>query len=217
MFINARACFCWFDAQSWGLYLVWDEILTHGQCHLNGVGLVRDGDRVHLKLVFAVDVVGLGHRVLEHLFVALLAQHGADVDDLGLAAAPCTWAGHEESKENQTHVCPSRDPRGSASCHAAGPSMRQLNRPGLLMKNLLSTGMRSHWSYLFRYVCVFSVSFWWSVNAVLKTSWKIRVLEWWRSCWYFPQRFIHSFYKQTRIKQIKNIYDWEKSALVNSL
>lgn len=106
------------------LYLVRDEILTHGQCHLNGVGFVSDGDRVHLELVFAVDVVGLGHRVLEHLFIALLAQHGADVHDLGLAAAPCARAGHQEGEENQTHVCLPLDLRGSASCHAQARSMR---------------------------------------------------------------------------------------------
>lgn len=98
-------------------YLVGDEILTHGQCHLNGVGFVRDGDGVHLELVFAVDVVGLGHGVLEHLFVALLTQHGADVHDLGLAAAPRARAGHEEGEKNQTHVCVFAS--GAAADHSA--------------------------------------------------------------------------------------------------
>lgn len=67
-------------------HLVGDQVLADGQRHLNGVGFVCDGDGVHLELVLAVESVGLTHRLLEHLLVALLTQDGADVDQAGLAA-----------------------------------------------------------------------------------------------------------------------------------
>lgn len=56
-----------------GTYLAGDEVLADGQCHLNSVGFVRDGDGVEFKPVSAVHHAGLVHRILKHLLVALLA------------------------------------------------------------------------------------------------------------------------------------------------
>lgn len=70
---------CYMLGQNEPPHLVGDQVLADGQGHLDGVGLVRDGDGVHLELVFAVQSVGLAHRLLKHLLVALLAQHGPDV------------------------------------------------------------------------------------------------------------------------------------------
>lgn len=68
-------------------HLVGDEVLTHGQRHLDGIGLVCDRDGVHLELLSAVQSIGLAHRLLEYLLIAFLAQHGADVHQPWLATA----------------------------------------------------------------------------------------------------------------------------------
>lgn len=70
-----------------GAHLVGDEVLADGEGHLDGVGLVRDGDGVHLELVLPVQSVGLTHRLLEHLLISLLTQHGAHIHQPRLAAA----------------------------------------------------------------------------------------------------------------------------------
>lgn len=87
-------------------YLVRDEVLTNGQCHLDGIWLMSDWNSVHLELIFAVYVVGLGDGVFEHLFVSLLAQDSPDVHSLRFASASRTGARNEESEENQTHFAP---------------------------------------------------------------------------------------------------------------
>lgn len=77
-------------------HLVGDQVLADGQRHLDGVGFVRDRDGVHLELVFAVQSVGLAHRLLKHLLVALLAQHGPDVHQPRFTAA----AGHRAALQH---------------------------------------------------------------------------------------------------------------------
>lgn len=77
-------------------HLIGDEVLTDGQSHLDGVGFVCDGDGVHLELFLAIQRVGLAHRLLEHLLVAFLTQHGADVHQTRLAAA----AGHRTALQH---------------------------------------------------------------------------------------------------------------------
>lgn len=80
-------------------HLVGDQVLAHRQGHLDGVGLVRDGDGVHLELVLPVQSVGLAHRLLKHLFIALLTQHGADVDQPRFAAAASHRAALQHGEE----------------------------------------------------------------------------------------------------------------------
>lgn len=84
-------------------YLVRDEILTHGECHLDGVWLMGDWNSVHLELIFAVYIVGLSDSVFEHLFISLLAQNSPDIHSLGFASASRTGARDEEGEQNQTH------------------------------------------------------------------------------------------------------------------
>lgn len=80
-------------------HLIGDEVFTDRQRHLDGVGFVRDGDGVHLELLLSVQSVGLAHCVLEHLLVALLAQHGADVHQPWLAAATGDRAALQDGEE----------------------------------------------------------------------------------------------------------------------
>lgn len=58
-----------------------------------------DGDAVHPELVLPVERVGRGHRLLEDLLVALLAQHGADVHQARLAAAERQRAALQHGEE----------------------------------------------------------------------------------------------------------------------
>jgi len=80
-------------------HLVGDEVLADGQGHLDGVGLVRDGDSVEPELVLPIQRVGLAHRLLEHLLIALLTQHGANVHQPGLAAATGHGAALQRGEE----------------------------------------------------------------------------------------------------------------------
>ena len=80
-------------------HLVGDEVLADRQSHLDGVGFVCDRDGVHLELVFPVQVVGLRHRLLEHLLIALLTQHSADVHHPRLAAATSHRAQLQDSEQ----------------------------------------------------------------------------------------------------------------------
>lgn len=87
-------------------HLVGDQVLADGQGHLDGVGFVCDGDGVHLELVFPVQSVGLAHRLLKHLLVTFLTQHGPDVHQPRFT----TTAGHgaalqhgEEQHATQLH------------------------------------------------------------------------------------------------------------------
>lgn len=84
-------------------YLVGDEVLTHGQRHLNSVGFVRDGDSVEFEPVSAVHHARLVHRILKHLLVALLAQHRADVHDFCLAAARSARTGQQNQEHKEAH------------------------------------------------------------------------------------------------------------------
>lgn len=84
-------------------YLAGDEVLTHGQRHLNSVGFVRHGDGVEFKPVSAVHHAGLVHRILKHLLVALLAQHRADVHDFHLAASQSAGAGEQNKGHKKAH------------------------------------------------------------------------------------------------------------------
>lgn len=91
-------------------YLVGDEVLTHGQRHLNSVGFVRDRDGVEFKPVSAVHHACLVHRILKHLLVALLAQHRADVHDFRLAATWSAGAGQKNQDHKNAHGGKTRYP-----------------------------------------------------------------------------------------------------------
>ncbi len=63
-----------------------------------------DWNSVHLELIFAVYIVGLGDSVFEHLFISLLAQNSPDIHSLGFASASRTGARDEEGEQNQSHL-----------------------------------------------------------------------------------------------------------------
>lgn len=84
-------------------YLVRDEVLTYGECHLDGVWLMGDWNSVHLELIFAVYIVGLSDSVFKHLFISLLAQDSSDIHSLWFASASRTGARDEKGEQNQTH------------------------------------------------------------------------------------------------------------------
>lgn len=91
------------DVLKMRVYLVRDEVLTYGECHLDGVWLMGDWNSVHLELIFAVYIVGLSDSVFEHLLISLLAQDSPDIHSLWFASSSRTGARDEEGEQNQTH------------------------------------------------------------------------------------------------------------------
>jgi hypothetical protein len=106
-------------------HLAGDEVLAHRQGHLDGIGLVGDGGGIELDLPGSVSFVGLVHGLAEHLLVLAGAQHGTDVDDLGVAGGAGEGAGEKQGERSALGACPAGRP-----CRPAPPGPRGLGAAG---------------------------------------------------------------------------------------
>lgn len=80
-------------------HLVGDEVLTDRERHLDSIGFMSDRDSIHLELVSPVQCVGLAHCIFEHLLVAFLAQHSANVHQARFTATASNRAALQDGQK----------------------------------------------------------------------------------------------------------------------
>lgn len=135
-------------------YLAGDEVLTHGQRHLNGVGFVRDGDGVESEPVSAIQRAGLVHRILKHLLVAFLAQHRADIHDFHLAAAQSAGAGEQNKEHKEAHGGKNLMSYSGRYCMDQESTVDTVHRWKIQGSSLMFTAAECTLSLVRRSVCV---------------------------------------------------------------